>query len=273
MSSPILFSVEKRRVLVPVGEPCSFQCAYCYTRNGDIGIAKRSTDEIIQAFQNFARNNDFDIIQLGYDGDPFAHPSRGIKLLQDISTMGKHVNFSTKAFLQDAILQKLVDIQRTLFMYKATLTALISLSCWDSASTIEPKTPAPCERVRTIEGLKRIGVPTFVALRPILPQIPYVEYKQLIEACMQAGCDGFIPGPFYVDKKKRFARFIPSEVLDATPSQQVTVSWSAHAPIWTRYEDPKRMQSIADMITKAGGQVFFSSVDAIEYACKERQAV
>ncbi len=96
----IQFKVEKGRVLVPVGEPCPFSCKYCYTRGGEVGPPKATVEEILRQFVIFAQKNVFDTIQFGYDGDPFANPERGIMILQRLIHMGKHVNFSTKAFIE-----------------------------------------------------------------------------------------------------------------------------------------------------------------------------
>ena len=136
MGKRIQFKVEKGRVLVPVGEPCPFGCRYCYT--------------------------------LGYDGDPFARPERGISLLTKISAFGKDVNFSTKAVLQEQTLSELRHIYHTMHDAGNVLSALVSLCCWESAAWIEPHTPMPDKRMHTIRRLKEIGIPTFIALRPIL---------------------------------------------------------------------------------------------------------
>jgi hypothetical protein len=40
------------------------------------------------------------------------------------------------------------------------------------------------------------------------------------------------------------------------------VSWSAHTPLWKRYEDEQLLQQIADLVEEKGGRVFLSSVDA-----------
>ena len=102
MKRRILFTIEKKRVLVPVGEPCSFGCRYCYTRGGEVGLARVSHEEILKRFQEFLRDNaaDFETIQFGYDGDPFAHPERGLVMLAELATTGKHINFSTKGLLE-----------------------------------------------------------------------------------------------------------------------------------------------------------------------------
>jgi len=87
----------------------------------------------------------------------------------------------------------------------------------------------------------------------------------MISTALEAGCDGFILGPLYSDDNGRFVRFIPDDVLKETPYQKVTVAWSAHAPIWRRYEDKNRLQSIANVIKEKGGRVFMSSVDALKF--------
>jgi len=271
MSRRVLFKVEKNRVLVPVGEPCAFGCRYCYTRGGEVGLARTDPQAILSRLREFARETPFETIQFGYDGDPFVHAERGIMMLQSLALMNKHVNFSTKAFLADSTLLALSDIRNQMEAAGKTLSALVSLSCWDSAPGVEPHTPTPAERISTVANLKRIGVPVFIAVRPVLPHISDSEYESIVEHGILAGCDGFILGPLYVDAHRRFARFIPSKVLETTPGQTCTVSWSAHSPTWTRYEDTHRLQRLLQMIEQRGGHTFLSSADAVELV--QRKAV
>jgi hypothetical protein len=88
----------------------------------------------------------------------------------------------------------------------------------------------------------------------------------MISKALQAGCDGFILGPLYSDDHGRFVRFIPTETLKAIPYQKVVVAWSAHAPVWRRYEDEQRLWQVADTVKEKGGRVFLSSVDALRFA-------
>ena len=263
MTAQILFKVEKERVLVPVGEPCPFGCKYCYTRGGEVGLSKRNAENILLQFQNFASTTPFETIQFGYDGDPFARPERGIAMLRRLATLGKNVNFSTKASLEVPTLDALEDIQRHMEEDGTILSALISLSCWDSASRVEPHTPPPSERMRGVADLKRRGIPVFIAVRPILPHIPDLEYERIATEGIQARCDGFILGPLYADDRGQFVRFIPPEILKTVPSYKDVVSWSAHSPIWKRYEDETRLRQLSTMIEGMGGKVFLSSADAM----------
>jgi hypothetical protein len=114
-----------------------------------------------------------------------------------------------------------------------------------------------------VKSLKHIGVPVFIAVRPILPHIPDEEYERIADEGILAGCEGFILGPLYSDDKGQFVRFIPPAVLQATPSRTDSVSWSAHSPTWTRYEDPARLQRLLAMIEQKGGRTFQSSADAM----------
>ncbi len=272
MQRQILFTVEKNRVLVPVGEPCPFGCRYCYTRGGEVGLTRVNEEDVLSRFTQFARENHFETIQFGYDGDPFARPERGIAMLKRLAFMGKHVNFSTKALLESATIDALDAIRCQLEAAGKTLSALVSLSCWESAAVVEPHTPSSPERMLTIARLTRIGVPTFIAVRPILPHIPDHEYEQLAEAGIRAGCDGFVLGPLYSDARGQFTRFIPPAVLAAVPNQTRKVSWSAHEPTWTRYEDTDRLQRLLAMIERKGGRTFLSSADAMTLV-QQRESV
>jgi len=263
MKRRIQFKVEKNRVLVPVGEPCPFGCQYCYTRGGEVGLSRVPMQEVLSRFREFAQEAAFETIQFGYDGDPFARPERGIAMLKELATMNKHVNFSTKAALTTSTLDALSEIRSTLDAAGKTLSALVSLSCWDSAPIVEPHTPSSQERIQTVANLASIGVPTFITLRPVLPHIPDSEYERIAVEGIQVGCDGFVIGPLYSDKRGRFVRFIPSEALARTPNRTSTISWSAHSPTWTRYEDTDRLQRLLLMIEQKGGRAFLSSADAM----------
>jgi DNA repair photolyase len=273
VAKSIQFKVEQGRVLVPVGETCPFACKYCYTRSGEVGPSRATLDEILQRLRAFASENVFETIQFGYDGDPFARPERGIAMLQGLAEMGRDINFSTKALIGEQTLRDLANIKHKMELSGNDLSALVSLSCWDSAHYVEPHTPTPEERMLTIKKLRSIGIPAFIAVRPILPHIHDEEYKRLVDEGMLAGCEGFILGPLYADDRGRFVRFIPPEVLEKTPSRKIVVPWSAHSPVWTRYEDANRLQLIMAKVIEKGGRPFLSSADAVAFVKLRRDLV
>jgi DNA repair photolyase len=267
----IQFKVEKDRILVPVGEACPFGCKYCYTRGREVVPAKVDAEEILRQCQDFTQNAQFSTIQFGYDGDPFARPERGLAMIKRLATMGKHVNFSTKAALEVSTLEALETLQRQMEAHGTTLSALVSLSCWHSAPVVEPHTPLPGERMLTVTNLQQRGIPVFIAVRPILPHLADLEYERIAVEGISAGCQGFILGPLYADDRGQFARFIPAETLATVPKHRMVVPWSAHAPTWTRYEDTERLQWLAAMVEQKGGRVFLSSADAMKLVGQERK--
>lgn len=266
MKRRILFKVEQNRVLVPVGEPCPFGCRYCYTRGGEVGLARVEAEDILWHLQEFAQYTPFETIQFGYDGDPFARPERGLAMLSQLAAMGKHVNFSTKALLEGPILAELSELRRMMEARGTTLSALVSLSCWESAPVVEPHTSSPAERMRTVANLTSSGISVFIAIRPVLPHLPDAEYERIVVEGVRAGSEGFIVGPLYADARGQFVRFLPPDALETVPRRTGTVPWSAHAPKWTRYEDPDRLQRLTRMIERLRGRAFVSSADVVRFA-------
>jgi DNA repair photolyase len=238
-----------------------------------VGPAHVDAAEILSRFRAFTTLNEtpFETIQFGYDGDPFAYPERGIAMLKQLATMGKHVNFSTKASLSDTTLDALSDLHSQMQAMGTTLSAQVSLSCWDSAPFVEPHTPFPHERIHTVRSLRGLDIPVFIAVRPVLPHIADEEYERIVSEGVIAGCDGFILGPLYADDRGQFVRSIPPEILAKVPHRRCTVSWSAHGPVWTRYEEEARLQRLMLMIAKQGGRVFLSSADAMALISRGRE--
>lgn len=265
MKKRTMFTTEKNRVLVPVGKPCPFGCRYCYTRGRDIELSHVRAEDILADFEEFAHTTSFETIQFGYDSDPFSLPERGIAMLKQLATMQKNLNFSTKALIKNPLLEELDKIHVSMKARNKQLSALISLSCWDSAASVEPHTPAPQERILTVANLKHLNIPTFIAVRPVLPNIPDSEYERIAEEGISADCDGFILGPLYSDAQGRFVRFIPANLLANIPNRTSKVSWSPHKPTWTRYEDAARLQRLLLMIEQKGGRTFLSSADAMTW--------
>jgi len=194
-------------------------------------------------------------------------------MLRQLATMGKHVNFSTKASLPEATLNALSEMHDQMDAMGTTLSALVSLSCWASASWVEPHTPSPHERMETVACLRQRDIPVFIAVRPVLPHIADEEYERIVSEGIIAGCNGFVLGPLYADDRGQFVRWIPPEILAAVPRRRGIVSWSAHAPVWTRYEDEARLQRLIGMIQRQGGRVFLSSADAMTSVSRAREAV
>jgi DNA repair photolyase len=262
----VAFLAQKGRVLVPIGVSCPFGCQYCYTRDNPIGEEMENPAEILSSLRCYLQEHGHEVrtIQFGYDGDPFATPIRAMVMLKALSNMGKHVNFSTKAHIHDTLLCNVQQLRQQMPSH-LVFSALVSLNCWQSASYIEPRTPAPYLRMQTVNNLRGIGVPAFIAVRPIHPHIGDAEYEKIADMAQDAGAQGFVLGPLYDDMAGSFTRFIPQGVLQAVPYSRDVVPWFPHQPTWDRYEDPDQLARLIDVFARRA-EVFTSSADAMKWA-------
>ena len=62
------------------------------------------------------------------------------------------------------------------------------------ARTLEPRAPTPHRRVAAIKALNQAGVPCYIAIAPVVPQITDHELEAIVEAGAMAGA----PGGFYL---------------------------------------------------------------------------
>jgi DNA repair photolyase len=59
---------------------------------------------------------------------------------------------------------------------------------------LEPRAPQPRKRLAAIKALNDAGVPCYIAIAPVVPQITDHELEHLVEAGVEAGA----PGGFYL---------------------------------------------------------------------------
>ena len=80
---------------------------------------------------------------------------------------------------------------------KALAAVVISVPTIDPATarTLEPRCPRPAKRLAAVKALIEAGVPTFVSLAPVVPQITDHEMEHILEAAKAAGARGafFLP--------------------------------------------------------------------------------
>ena len=62
------------------------------------------------------------------------------------------------------------------------------------ARTLEPRAPQPRKRLAAVKALNEAGVPCYVAIAPVVPQITDHELEHIVEAAVEAGA----PGGFYL---------------------------------------------------------------------------
>ena len=80
---------------------------------------------------------------------------------------------------------------------KGLAVVVISIPTIDPATarTLEPRCPRPAKRLAAVKTLIEAGVPTYVSLAPVVPQITDHEMEHILEAAAEAGARGafFLP--------------------------------------------------------------------------------
>jgi DNA repair photolyase len=80
---------------------------------------------------------------------------------------------------------------------KGLAAVVVSVPTIDPATarTLEPRCPRPAKRLAAVRALIDAGVPTFVSLAPVVPQITDHEMEHILEAAKAAGARGafFLP--------------------------------------------------------------------------------
>ncbi|MDQ3788309.1 MAG: hypothetical protein M3422_13835, partial [Actinomycetota bacterium] len=193
---PYVLSVRERRILVPISRSCPFGCRYCYADDDAIAPNDELDLERVAAALDRVPADSYDVIQLGYDGDPIASAQALRALLPRLVATGKHVNISTKGIAGARLRSFLGEMHRRT---PSGISLNVSATCWESAPEIEPRTPAPARRLSSASALTtEYGIPFVLSLRPLLPSVPDSELFTLLDHARDNGAVAAVTGPLYV---------------------------------------------------------------------------
>jgi len=187
---------------------CEHGCVYCFARPThayhDLSpgldfesrlFAKPDAAKLLRA-ELAARNYVPRPIAFGTNTDPYQPIESKWRITRaclEVLTETRHpFTITTKS---DRVLR---DIDLIAPMAARGLAAVvISVTTLDPATarTLEPRCPRPVRRLAAVKALIDAGVPTFVSLSPIVPQITDHEMEHILEAAKEAGARGafFLP--------------------------------------------------------------------------------
>lgn len=264
---PYELVARERRVLVPIGSRCPFGCRYCYAENSDISAAQ-SVDvaDILMALGKLDSDS-YDIIQLGYDGDPLASTDRLCQMLPVLAATGKHINISTKGIASPRI--------RTFLGSMHTRTPMgislnVSATCWESARDIEPRTPAPDRRLGSASLLQsKESIPFVLSLRPLLPSVPDKELHRLLDCALTTGATAVVTGPLYVHPDEHNMAWSGQQFKDIRPEK---VSWSPVPLTYKRIDDVGRIAGLRAYADLIGLPLFSKNAPALTQLIEKARA-
>ncbi|WP_374457142.1 hypothetical protein [Nocardioides sp.] len=249
--------VRDRRVLVPIGVPCPYRCGYCYAPEIEPS-APIDPASIVDAVHTLDPSS-FDVIQLGYDGDPVASLGAMRALLPGLAATGRHINVSTKARISERAAAVLASAHQAT---GAGVSLNVSMSCWDSAAVLEAGTPHPQSRLDGARDLlASAGVPFVVALRPILPKVGDDEVAQIISGARDAGATGLVTGPLYATEDE--AELMEPGLVISEHRHATAVGWSPLPLERVRILDDDRVARIRAMAEGLGVRHFTNNAQAL----------
>jgi DNA repair photolyase len=257
---PYPLLVRERRVLVPIGRRCPFGCLYCYA--SDDAIESTQPVDHKRIIESFSRldSNTFDIIQLGFDGDPLASASALRELLPTLCESGKHVNISTKG-TASAKLRRFLGA-----MHRKTplgISLNVSAACWESAPRLEPRTPKPYLRLKSASRLMlEQSVPFVLSIRPIIPTVPDFELYSLLDCAQSMEAAAAVTGPLYVEPNGANTTWTTQKFDYIKPEK---VEWSPVNLQYRRIHDRGRIELLRKYSDSIGLPLFSENSQALRY--------
>ncbi|TCZ73085.1 PA0069 family radical SAM protein [Flaviaesturariibacter aridisoli] len=179
---------------------CEHGCIYCYARNSfeylgfSAGLDFESKIHVkqnaAQLLRQFLQHPKWTCVPLSLSGntDCYQPAERRFRLTRSLLEVclefNQPVGIITKnaGVLRDAdLLQQLAE--RRLVSVIMTITSLQE----DLRRVLEPRTTTGAQRLRTIEGLSKIGVQTGVMLGPMIPGLNEQEMPAILKAASEVG--------------------------------------------------------------------------------------
>jgi len=188
---------------IHTGLGCRFGCVYCYIY--DMGFTSKPRPYHLTGLQLAYAVASNPSIALGLSGTPMAFGSitepfmdetadRAIEYMESISSyLGNPIQFSTKAYLGEALCSKISSIE-------GGVSALITVVTIKAHRMLEPGAPSPDERFESMKRLSGMGVHTVLFMRPILPRLTDLEAEEILSRALDAGARGVIIGSMRVTR-------------------------------------------------------------------------
>ncbi|HEY0113348.1 MAG TPA: PA0069 family radical SAM protein [Allosphingosinicella sp.] len=133
---------------------------------------------------------------MGTNTDPY-QPIEGRwritrSVLEVLAETRHPVMITTKS---DRVLRDIDILKRMAAERLASVALSVTSLTPEIARTLEPRAPAPRKRLAAVKALSEAGIPTVVAIAPVIPGITDHELDHIVEAAAEAGASGafFLP--------------------------------------------------------------------------------
>ncbi|MEO6434000.1 MAG: PA0069 family radical SAM protein [Sphingomicrobium sp.] len=134
-------------------------------------------------------------IAMGTNTDPYQPIEERFGITRAlIELLVEHRHPFTITTKSDRVLRDLDLLKQAADLKLASVALSVTTLDPATARILEPRAPQPRKRLAAMKALNAAGVPCFVAIAPVVPQITDHEIEHIVEAAVAAGA----PGGFYL---------------------------------------------------------------------------
>lgn len=260
--------IDQERALTYSKLSCPFGCTYCFVDEMNQEQSKGAIyldDQQLELLKNLPEQAK--LIMLGCDTEFFQNKKEALEILEKLSVLGKDISVITKIPLPEEYIDALAKIHDKIKENGNIFSFSTSVTCISEPmlTKYEPGVPSPEKRIETLASVYAKGIPTTVAIRPLLPDISDEEIREIVNKTKDY-CFGYYSGPLYL-KEERIKFFLPEFESNAENEHQP--HWMLDGNEYQALEKDGQMEFLASVVEEEGKEFFEGAADAIEYLRKK----
>ena len=254
--------IDKDRVLTYSKLICPLKCTYCFveemTQEQEKSVSYLSLEQV-NLLQNLPEN--VKLIMLGCDTEFFQNRKDAISVLNKLKSLGKDISVITKLALSEEYMKEISLIASEIEKNGNVFSFSVSIPCFSEKSLekYEPRAPSVGRRVETLRNVFNTGIPTMVAIRPLLPDIKNSELKQIIDLTKDLVV-GYYSGPLYL-KQDNVKILLPDFEL----KEEKQPHWMLDGNTYQEVRKDGQMEYLISLVKKSGKLFFEGAADGMEY--------
>jgi len=255
--------IDKDRVLTYSQLSCPLECTYCFvndmTTNQKRNVAYL-TEKQIELLENLPP--EINLIMLGCDTEFFQNKQEAIKILRKLSKFGKDISMITKIPVAETLLDEIVEINKVMKESGNVLSVSISIPCISEEMNkkYEPKVPSPQRRIDTVKMIADKGIPTMLAIRPLLTDISNQELQEIINLTKDYVL-GYYSGPLYLNDD-RILKLLPETVVEEEAMQP---HWMLDGNTFKEVLKYGQMDYLKRIVSEANKPFFEGAAEGMEF--------
>ncbi len=255
--------IDKNRVLTYSQLSCPLECTYCFVNDMTTNQMK-NVAYLTESQMNLLENlpEEINLVMLGCDTEFFQNKQEAISVLKRLAKTGKDISTITKIPISDSMLNEMEEIYEYMKVRGNILSVSISLPCISSEmiQKYEPRVPGPAERIDSLRRTASRGIPTMLAIRPLLPDISEVELREIVNASKDFVI-GYYSGPLYLNDD-RITKLLPQEIVNNEAKQP---HWMLDGNVFKEVSKEGQMDLLHSIVSESGKEFFEGAAEGMEF--------